>query len=75
MTHKTMSLAHKYITVVPDWARKNVQDIASADFEQAVIANIGMPTSPVFFADQVVDGVRTVISWDKHYASEVKCLQ
>jgi hypothetical protein len=73
---KHIAITHKNIDVtdLPDWAVKTLQPIEKADFEQAILSNLGMPVSPVFFADQVVEGIRTIVAWDKHYASEVKAV-
>jgi hypothetical protein len=60
-----------HIVPVPDWAKKCCQPIADADFEQAMIAQIEMPVDPEYFADQVINGVRHVVSWRGKHSTEV----
>lgn len=63
----------KSVSDIPDWAIRRRQPIEQAEPEQAVLAQLGMPTKPYFFAERLVGGVREVVSWTDHYATEVRC--
>jgi hypothetical protein len=72
MNTKHLSVASKYIKEVPDWAQKCRLPVSDADFETAVLAQMGMPTSPMYYAERHIGEITELVSWDSHTAVEVR---
>jgi hypothetical protein len=72
MTHAVFT--SKRVHEIPDWAILRRQPIEQADDEQAMLASLGMPCQPEWFAVKYGE-FKTVVSWDHRVATEVKCLR
>jgi hypothetical protein len=72
MTH--LRYSSKRIFDIPDWAMGHKQPINQAEPEQAVLAQLGMPLKPLWFAEHHIGDVTELIAWDNRMASEVRCL-
>ncbi len=70
MTH--LRYSSKRIFDIPDWAISRRQPMDQAEPEQAVLAQLGMPSEPLWFAERYCGDRVEVVAWDNRMASEIR---